>query len=80
VKVRPSDRISSVTMMRTGVITHTLNTDNRYVKLSFTQPGNSNELVIPAAALPAHAIPGDDMLFVLTEAGVPSIAKHVRPR
>jgi hypothetical protein len=78
VKVGAADRISSVAIMRTGFITHTLNTDNRYVKLSFTQPGNSNELVISAPGMPAHAIPGDYMLFVLNEAGVPSIAKRIR--
>jgi hypothetical protein len=78
VKVGASDRISSVAIVRTGFITHTLNTDNRYVKLSFKQPGNSNELVISVPAMPAHAIPGDYMLFVLDEVGVPSIAKRIR--
>jgi hypothetical protein len=28
--------------------------------------------------MPAHAIPGDYMLFVLDEVGVPSIAKRIR--
>ena len=78
IKVGSADRISSVAIMRTGFITHTLNTDNRYVKLSFKQPANSNELVISAPAMPAHAIPGDYMLFVLNAEGVPSIAKHIR--
>lgn len=78
VKVRESDRISGVAIMRTGFITHTLNTDNRYVKLSFKRPGESNTLVIQAPALPANAIPGDYMLFVLDGNGVPSVAKRVR--
>lgn len=78
VDVGPVDDISAVAIMRTGFITHTLNTDNRYVKLSFTRPGASDTLVIQAPALPAHAIPGDYMLFVLNQNGVPSIAKRVR--
>jgi hypothetical protein len=49
------------------------------VKLSFLQKGaaHKGQIRIRAPKLPAQAVPGIYMLFVLDRAGVPSLAKRV---
>ena len=73
------DQISSVVMLRSDHNTHSLTTGDRYVKLSFQQKGaaRKGEIRIRAPKLPAQAVPGIYMLFVLDQAGVPSLAKRV---
>ena len=73
------DQISSVVMLRSDHNTHSLTTGDRYVKLSFQQKGaaRKSEIRIRAPKLPAQAVPGIYMLFVLDRAGVPSLAKRV---
>jgi len=73
------DQISSVVMLRSDHNTHSLTTGDRYVKLSFHQKGaaQKGEIRIRAPKLPAQAVPGIYMLFVLDRAGVPSLAKRV---
>ncbi len=70
--------VKMVSMVRTGFVTHTLVTDNRLVITHFKRPGNSKTLVVDAPKLPAQAIPGDYMVFLVNEEGTPSIAKRVR--
>jgi hypothetical protein len=68
-------------MIRTGFVTHSLHTDNVYVELhvkSTQQGGNEKVLKVSAPKLPAQAVPGDYMLFVVNTNGTPSVAKHVR--
>ena len=74
-----SNQISSVVMLRSDHNTHSLTTGDRYVKLSFKQKGaaNKGDLRIRAPKLPAQAVPGIYMLYVLDQAGVPSLAKRV---
>lgn len=73
------DQISSVVMLRSDHNTHSLTTGDRYVKLSFQQKGaaRKGEIRVRAPKLPAQAVPGIYMLFVLDQAGVPSLAKRV---
>jgi hypothetical protein len=73
------DQISSVVMLRSDHNTHSLTTGDRYVKLSFQQKGaaHKGQIRIRAPKLPAQAVPGIYMLFVLDRAGVPSLAKRV---
>jgi hypothetical protein len=48
------------------------------VKLAFAQGGRAaGNLRVKAPNLPAQAVPGIYMLFVLDQAGVPSLAKRV---
>lgn len=75
----PNDQIGSVVIIRTDVNTHSLDTAGRYVRLAFSLKSNGR-IKVSAPALPALALPGDYMLFVLNNAGVPSVAKHVRLR
>jgi hypothetical protein len=78
VKVDNAAAIKTVSIYRTGFVTHALHTDNRLVMLNFKQPGNGNNLVVDAPHLPAQAVPGDYMLFVVNQDGTPSVAKRIR--
>lgn len=81
VEVGATDEIKLVSMIRTGFVTHSLHTDNVYVELHVksTQQGeNEKVLKVNAPKLPAQAVPGDYMLFVVNTNGTPSVAKHVR--
>jgi hypothetical protein len=68
--------ISTVVLMRNGACTHSFNTDQRYVGLSFTTGSG----VLNATAPPNGNIapPGYYMLFLLNNAGVPSVAQMVQ--
>jgi hypothetical protein len=68
--------ITSVALMRPGAVTHQFDESQRYLSLTFHQIGNTLSIDAPASA--TLAPPGYYMLFVLTEAGVPSIAHWVR--
>jgi galactose oxidase len=73
------DNISSVVMLRSDHNTHSLTTGDRYVKLSFQPKGaaRKSEIRIRAPKVPAQAVPGIYLLYVLDSAGVPSIAKRI---
>jgi hypothetical protein len=68
--------IASVSLVRSGAVTHTFNNDQRYVPLAFTQNGSGGlDIQIPANSniLP----PGYYMLFIVDQSGVPSVASFV---
>ena len=65
-----------VTLVRTGPVTHNWDWGNRHVSLSFDQNGKTLKVVAPK--VPGLAVPGDYMLFVIDEKGVPSEATVVR--
>jgi hypothetical protein len=69
--------IKSVTLIRTGSMSHSLNTDVRYVKVDFKAKttGDTVKLTVYPPKLPATAVGGYYYLFILDNAGVPSIAK-----
>ena len=64
--------VSGVSMIRTGCMSHSLNTDVRLVKLPFRKTGT--KLTIYPPKLPGTAVGGYWMLFVVDEKGVPSTA------
>ncbi len=74
------DTVSRVTLVRLGSITHTHNSEQRFLDVSFTHSntvsGRDYQLTMPSD--PNRAIPGYYMLFVFNQDGVPSIAKIVR--
>ena len=80
----PAD-IASVVLMRSDHNTHSLTTGDRYVKLAFQTKGNDGDrdgngrgkVRVMAPALPAQAIPGIYMLFVVDANGVPSLGRRV---
>ena len=71
--------VSSVVMLRSDHNTHSLTTGDRYVKLAFQVKGaaRKGEIRIRTPKVPAQAVPGIYMLFVLDSAGVPSVAKRL---
>ena len=72
-------QISAVVMLRSDHNTHSLTAGDRYVKLAFRQKGaaRKGELRIRTPKVPAQAVPGIYMLYVLDRAGVPSVAKRM---
>ena len=73
------DQITSVVLLRSDHNTHSLTTGDRYVKLAFKQKGaaHKGQIRIRTPKLPAQAVPGIYMLFVLDQSGVPSLANRV---
>jgi galactose oxidase len=82
------NRVASVVMLRSDHNTHSLTTGDRYVKLAFQRKGDrddedgpghrgSNELRVTAPSVPAQAIPGIYMLFVVDQQGVPSVGRKL---
>lgn len=63
--------IARVVLIRASSVTHSLNTDQRYLALEF-QRVSGRELAVQAPAAPALAPPGYYLLFVVTDRGVPS--------
>jgi len=74
-----SDEIASVAILRSDHNTHSFTGGDRYVKLAFEPKGNprKGELRVHTPRLPAQAVPGIYMLFVVNRAGVPSMAKRM---
>ncbi len=71
-----SGQIESVVMIRMGPITHNWDWGNRFVSLAFARH-RGRRLIVKAPAVPGLAVPGYYMLFVVSENGVPSVAKVV---
>jgi hypothetical protein len=72
-------QIASVVILRSDHNTHSLTTGDRYVKMSFLQKGAAvkRELRVRAPKLPAQAVPGIYMLFVVDKNGVPSLGRRL---
>jgi hypothetical protein len=68
--------IASVTLIRTGAVTHFFDQNERYLPLSFTQ--TSGGLTVTAPVNANLAPPGYYMLFIVNSAGVPSVAPFVQ--
>ena len=73
-----ADAIGSVALLRSDHNTHSLTTGDRYIRLAF-QPGSrgSGLLRVKAPNLPAQAIPGVYLLYVVDKHGVPSVGRRV---
>ena len=74
--VKVSGRIGSVVLIMPSPQTHKWDWGNRYVELAFDK-GENGRLTVVAPAVPGLALPGYYMLFVLSDAGVPSEAELV---
>ncbi len=68
--------ISSAVLVRDGAVTHSFNTDQRLVGMSFTV--GSGSLTVTAPPSGNIAPPGYYMLFLLNSSGVPSVASFVQ--
>jgi hypothetical protein len=65
-----------VVLMALGSTTHSFDQNQRYVKLSYTQSGNT--LTINPPANTQLAPPGDYTLFLVSQTGAPSVGVTVR--
>ena len=70
--------IGSVSLIRLGSTTHAFDMHQRFQRLQFTR--GSGALTITAPADPNRTPPGHYMLFVVNEAGVPSLASIIAIR
>ncbi|MCW2718595.1 glyoxal oxidase [Pseudonocardia sp.] len=68
--------IARVTLVRLGSVTHSFDQNQRFAPLAFTALGTT--LTVTAPAGPADFPPGHALLFVLSGAGVPSVARIVQ--
>ena len=73
VTVGPTDIISRLTFVRTGSVTHSNNSDQRFLDLPFTQEGQNLTAVLPTDT--TRMVPGFYMLFAFNDARVPSVAR-----
>ncbi len=69
-------RVVRATLVRLGSVTHGFDQNQRFLELSFLRAAGG--LTIEAPASGSLAPPGDYLLFLLTGAGVPSVAKTLR--
>jgi galactose oxidase len=76
VTITTDSDVSQMSLMRFGSTTHTVDTDQRRIALTFTTTG-TNQYVFTVPNDPGIALPGYWMIFVLDSAGVPSVAKAI---
>jgi hypothetical protein len=67
--------ITSVSLIRTGAVTHAFDENARFSNLTFQQTPDGLTVTAPANA--NLAPPGYYMLFIVNESGVPSVASFV---
>ena len=65
-------------LIRMSSVTHTVNTDQRRIPLSFSGTGGNYQLAIPADR--GVVLPGNYMLFAMDSGGVPSVARTINIR
>ncbi len=76
VQTPDSASIASVALIRTGAVTHFFDQNERFLPLSFTQAAGGLTVTAPVDA--NLAPPGFYMLFIVNNAGVPSVAPFVQ--
>ena len=69
-------RISKVSLIRLGSVTHGLDMNQRFQTLGFTR--DATGLNVSLTTNRKRTPPGHYMLFILSGAGVPSVAKIVQ--
>jgi len=73
VDIAGTGAISRVALIKTSSVSHSWNTEQRFIELTFQQSGGQLNIQAPTKA--ADAPPGYYLLFILNAAGTPSIAK-----
>jgi YVTN family beta-propeller protein len=69
-------RISRLTLVKSGSVTHSVNMDQRFLELPFSASGNMLQVSLPARA--SDTPPGYYLMFAFNELGVPSVASMLR--
>jgi hypothetical protein len=73
--------VARVTLVKTGAVTHSFNSDQRFIEITnFAAANGSLRARLPVSE--NEATPGTYMMFVLNDAGVPSVAEmiHLAPK
>ncbi|MBE9030234.1 DUF1929 domain-containing protein [filamentous cyanobacterium LEGE 11480] len=73
-----AQKISRVTLIRTGSVTHSFNMDERMRRLPFTQQGKQLRIRFPKGRNVTP--PGHYMLFLVNDQGVPSKSRIIKLR
>ena len=75
-----AEEIGSIALLRSDHNTHSLTAGDRYVKLAFQAKGNPSDGIVRVRGpkLPAQAVPGVYILYVLDRNGVPSVGRQLR--
>jgi hypothetical protein len=72
-------RVGSIVLLRSDHNTHSLTAGDRFVKLAFHEKGSERkrELRVVTPKVPAQAVPGIYLLFIVDQNGVPSMGKKI---
>jgi hypothetical protein len=68
--------VAQVNLLKLGAVTHAYDQSQRIVRLTFT--AGADRVTVQAPFGPYYAAPGYYMLFLISDAGVPSVAEYVR--
>lgn len=71
-----SSAAGGVVLLATGSTTHSFDQNQRYVRLNYTQSGNTLTITPPTSAQAAPV--GDYLMFLVSAAGVPSVGVPVK--
>ncbi|MEM7259213.1 MAG: galactose oxidase-like domain-containing protein, partial [Pseudomonadota bacterium] len=71
-----AEPVARVTLIKTSSVTHSWNSEQRFIELAFTASDGRIDVTLPANA--NLATPGYYMLFVLDESGTPSVAHMLK--
>ena len=77
VSVADATRVRRVTLVKTGSATHGFNMGQLFVELNFSA-ASATTLTVQAPARAADAPPGHYLIYVVDDAGVPSVANMMR--
>lgn len=72
-----TDSITSACLIRPAAVTHSFDQNGRYVPLTIESVADSSKLRVYAPLSGSAAPPGDYLLFILNDHGVPAIAKWI---
>jgi galactose oxidase len=75
ISVTTGSPVSGFSIVRYGEATHSVDNDQRRIRLSIVSSGGAYKLTIPRD--PGIALPGPYMLFALDSRGTPSVAKAI---
>ncbi|KAL8921020.1 MAG: hypothetical protein Q9208_005911 [Pyrenodesmia sp. 3 TL-2023] len=78
ITVTMDSAVTKFSMVRFGTATHSVNTDQLRVPLTYSASGNVYKVQVPGE--PGIAVPGWWMLFAMTASGVPSVAATINVR
>lgn len=78
ISFKTAGAINTASLVRYGSTTHTVNTDQRRVPLDNLESTNTNEYQVTLPSEYGILLPGWWMLFVMDDAGVPSVSKTIK--